>query len=324
MGTQIGGDFIGFSFGSVHSSTLGIVRVSDGSRYNENLLPTFQDKTVQVPGADGMYYFGSYYTQRQFNISIAYDSLTEDQIRQIRQTFGNKEPQKLIFDETPYKFYWAKCTGTPSLKFICFSDPPQDSEDIQVGRLYKGEGTLTFVCHDPFAYSVSRWVKGIENKTDLNAWKTASGLLGDGTELSNPWAYSDKNATLVDTSGVRKIVEVENNGDMEADWLITVNRKSGLTAGKIGVTILAQDSNGNNIGEITVNDFDFKGLDVKVKIISKSNLIQGATNSENTSNVYNEYMTGSFFKLPLGKTTFTITPNANTHVEVIKFHYKYY
>jgi hypothetical protein len=61
-------DFTGFSFNGVHSSELGIVRISDGSRYNEDLLPTLQDKTIQVPGGDGTYYFGSYYTQRTFPI----------------------------------------------------------------------------------------------------------------------------------------------------------------------------------------------------------------------------------------------------------------
>jgi hypothetical protein len=36
---SIKGDFIGFTLGNVHSSELGLVRVSDGSRYNEDLLP---------------------------------------------------------------------------------------------------------------------------------------------------------------------------------------------------------------------------------------------------------------------------------------------
>jgi hypothetical protein len=36
-----------------------------------------QDKTVQIPGGDGTYYFGSYYTQRQFTIPFAFDGLTE-------------------------------------------------------------------------------------------------------------------------------------------------------------------------------------------------------------------------------------------------------
>jgi len=36
----IKGDFLGFTFNGVHSSELGLTRVSDGSRYNENLYPT--------------------------------------------------------------------------------------------------------------------------------------------------------------------------------------------------------------------------------------------------------------------------------------------
>ena len=69
------GDYMGFTYNGRHSSEFGIVRVSDGSRFNENLLPTMQDKTVQVPGGDGTYYFGSYYTQRQFSVSFAFDAL---------------------------------------------------------------------------------------------------------------------------------------------------------------------------------------------------------------------------------------------------------
>ena len=324
MGTQINGDFIGFSFGGVSSSKLGIVRVSDGSRYNENLLPTIQDKTVQVPGGDGTYYFGSYYTQRPFNISIAYDSLTEDQVREIKKTFGNKKPQKLIFDESPYKFYWAKCTGTSSLKFICFSDP-QDGEDLQKGRLYKGEGTLSFTCYDPFGYSVSRWVKGINNLTDLNAWREASGLLGDGTELSNPWVCEDKNATLINANGAAtKTFSVENNGDMETDWRMTVDNISG-NSGVLGLTIEAKDNLDQLVGKLEFSNLELEPGDVKVKIDSKLNLIRGASKDLNTNNIYNQYITkGAFFKLPVGTTKFTITPNENTHVGVIKFHYKYY
>jgi len=33
-------DYIGFTFNGIHSSELGIVRTSEGSRFNENLLPT--------------------------------------------------------------------------------------------------------------------------------------------------------------------------------------------------------------------------------------------------------------------------------------------
>jgi predicted phage tail component-like protein len=129
-----GGDYIGFSYNGVHSSELGIMRVSDGSRYNENLLPTSKDITVQVPGGDGTYYFGSYYTQRSFTISYAFDGLRENQVEFIKEFFGDKKIHPLIFDEHPYKIYYAKVASTTSIKYIPFSENNQ--------RIFKGEGSL--------------------------------------------------------------------------------------------------------------------------------------------------------------------------------------
>lgn len=144
-------DYIGFTFNGVHSSELGIKRTSEGSRFNESLLPTTQDKTVQVPGGDGMYYFGSYYTQRQFNISYAFDSLTEQQLSRIKAVFGDKKPHRLIFDEAPYKVYLAKVTGSASIKHIPFAEGTTN-------RIYKGEGSIQFTAYEPFARSVYKYL----------------------------------------------------------------------------------------------------------------------------------------------------------------------
>ena len=124
------GDFIGFQYGDVHSSELGLIRVSSGSRYTETLSPEIQNKFIDKPGADGVIFFNSYYAQKPFLLNIAYDHVTEAQKRLIQQTFNNKIPQKLIFDECPYKY-------------------PADMPDIIVqntiasGRIYrKGDGLL--------------------------------------------------------------------------------------------------------------------------------------------------------------------------------------
>ena len=144
-------DYIGFSFNGVHSSELGIKRTSEGSRFNENLLPVIQDKAVQIPGGDGMYYFGSYYTQRQFNISYAFDSLTEQQLGRIKAVFGDKKPHRLIFDEAPYKVYLAKVTGSASIKHIPFAEGATN-------RVYKGEGSIQFTAYEPFARSTYKYL----------------------------------------------------------------------------------------------------------------------------------------------------------------------
>lgn len=166
------GDFIGFKFGDYHSTQLGICRVSDGNRYNDTFLPTLQDKTTQVPGGDGTFYFGSYFTQKPIAINIAFDELTEVQYQKIGEVFGDKKIHPLIFDDHPYKVYYAKVTGSPQLKIICFDDP------YTHGRVYKGEGTLNFTCYYPYAESQFNYIEDYYDAgyKNVDEWAAASHL----------------------------------------------------------------------------------------------------------------------------------------------------
>lgn len=166
------GDFLGFSFDGIHSSRLGITRVSDGDRYNESLVPEIEDKIVPVPGENGSYFFGSLYRTKPITVQIAFDSLTESQFRQLRKLLAIKKPCKLIFDERPYKVYTAKISAPPQLNYICFDEEQYFWEDhselennggyipksidhkLYTGRtqrIYKGEGTIEFECIYPYA-----------------------------------------------------------------------------------------------------------------------------------------------------------------------------
>ena len=186
------GDFLGFTFGDVHSSDLGITRVSGGDRYDEDLHPEIKDRIAEVPGLNGQYYFGSDFGTRTFDLEIAYDHLTEQQFRELRRVFGTKDIKKLVFDERPYKYYLAKLESPVELSYICFDEPIRtigaerdgvrvanrtpiteevDGEEQIIGytidreqvtpyeysdtkeRVYKGEGKLTLICYFPFAKS---------------------------------------------------------------------------------------------------------------------------------------------------------------------------
>ena len=61
--------------------------MSGGDRYKDDLSPDLEDKVVDIPGNDGQYYFGSYFNKREFSIEIAYDSVTEKQLRDLKQLF---------------------------------------------------------------------------------------------------------------------------------------------------------------------------------------------------------------------------------------------
>jgi hypothetical protein len=51
--------FTGFTFGDYHTSQFNILRTSDGSRYNDEILAQAKDTTISVPGMDGSLYISS-------------------------------------------------------------------------------------------------------------------------------------------------------------------------------------------------------------------------------------------------------------------------
>lgn len=140
-------DFIGFTFNGCRSSEFNIYSVSDGSRYQDNLVPNPIDYTEQVPGGVGQYYFGSDMDIKEFPLSIAYDNLSELQVRELRNWLAPDTVGELIFDERPYKTYTAKISTSPSLSFICFDK--YNSNTGKKERVYKGEGSINFVCYYP-------------------------------------------------------------------------------------------------------------------------------------------------------------------------------
>lgn len=300
MAIALKGDFIGFSFNGYRSESLGIVRVSDGSRYNEDLVPTAQDKTVQVPGGDGFYYFGSDYTQRQFNINIAFDELTEAQFRKLQQVFGTKELGKLVFDERPYKYYMVK-SGTPQLKYICFG---KDGE-----RIYKGEGILNFTAYYPFAKSIFKFLNEYGNK-NKDEWKEASGMKAEkGT-------YD-----IVSNNGS---ISVYNAGDLEADFILKFNLPVDNTPiGDIKIT-LSKENVGKEEAFLDLKGFSKKGADTGFQINTKTNLIEGFNAKGLTGTLYNgNIIQGDFFKIPPREEGYQISVTGATPIEIV-YDYIYY
>ena len=270
-------DYIGFTYNGVHSSDLGIVRVSNGSRFDENLLPTMQDKTVPVPGGDGTYYFGSYYTQRQFTIPFAFDALTEQQFERLRTHFGDKKIHDLIFDERPYKTYSAKATGTATIKYIPF-------DDTNKGRIYKGEGSVQFTCYQPFAICNKKYLDEYteENKEE---WAGASRLLDSRGEYDTL-----KNG----------VIKLYNPGVKESDWTLTIDANNSNR--EVDGYIFSIEDTGLSIRKIELKQTP-TSYDTRITINSKTNLIEGWYKDgaiyRKSGNLYNEYVTGGdFFKIP--------------------------
>lgn len=183
-------DFVGFTYNGVHSiKDLHIYRTSNGNRYDNNLTATMTDKTADVPGGDGQYYFGTTFKNRTFTINYVFDHLCESDLQKIKSIFCGDSIHELVFDEEPYKAWSAKVTGTASMKYLCFDENPNNSSANK--RIYKGEGSITFTCYYPFAKTPTKLWEAI----DLPNGRSWLYEVKDGRNITNysPEAYTNKN-----------------------------------------------------------------------------------------------------------------------------------
>lgn len=303
------GDFLGFTFGGVHSSDLGITRVSGGDRYDEQLHPEIKDRTAEVPGVNGEYYFGSDFGSRSFDIEIAFDHLTEKQFKELRKTFGTKHIQKLIFDERPYKYYMVKLESPVELSYVCFDEPNYNWRKIQAEyntyvqgiqgdfeykeydgttqRIYKGEGKITFKSYFPFAKSNFKVLPEVGSEE----WAISSGIL------------SAENYSNFDTYNNGEIA-IYNPGDISTGFRLYCPFTE---AESYDITLTYV------VGEDIIHSLQITGLQKKegddgFLINTDSGLVQGVANFsytwpgnvtyDTTGSIYNQYVTaGYFFKL---------------------------
>ena len=335
------GDFIGFSYNGIHSSDLGIVRTSNGSRFEKNLLPTMQDKTATVPGGDGTYYFNSQYTQRQFNVSFAFDSLTEEQFNFLSFHFGDKKVHPLVFDEEPYKTYYAKVTGTASIKYICFDESKGEKK---LARVYKGEGSVVFTCYQSLAVCEKKYLDAYNEWANKSEWAKASGLLENSTTIVDGVAKSYDVFTYASSDGA--IMNLYNPGDKPSDWKLEVNLSA---QGRVDVKSIKLEVNNEKVAtcEMEMVEIVAKAhpliagvYDSKVVFDSKTGLVEGYYLNDQTKaweksgNLYNEVIVeGDFFKIPITviKSVSGVKSDGNNYQLVIgsdsafeKFVYNYY
>ena len=141
-------DFTGFTFNGVHCSKFGLVRVSNGDRYEDDLVPDHSNEADDVPGGVGQYYWGEQIKEKKFSVDIAYDSVTENDKRAIKRWLHPDDKlHELIFDEKPYVKYFVKCTKNVTAKELCFNEDGR--------RIYKGEFDIEFTAFMP--YGIERW-----------------------------------------------------------------------------------------------------------------------------------------------------------------------
>lgn len=180
--------FLWFKFNNKYSYDYGIVRTSDGGRFNQDLFPSTQDRTATVPGKDGMYYFDSNYNKREFSIPYAFEKLTEQQLKNLSFWLGDKQIHELIFGERREVFYMAKVTGSSIIKYIPFNGT---IEKIYQESSYK---EITFekkvLLQDIEVLTKNKDNDLIENKTNIPAQTEIYCVKDDSINSELQYGYS--------------------------------------------------------------------------------------------------------------------------------------
>ena len=308
--SAIKGDFIGFSFGGQHCSNFNIVRVSDGSRYNESLLPSYQDTIQPRVGADGSYYWNGFYTQKMFSISFAFDSMTETNFREMRQWLGQKGLFPLIFDEAPYKQWMARARD-PQLNFICF-----DEKDVEgnIVRIYKGEGSVQFVAPYPFATGVVKSKEDVYNSisnTDQTTTQVPKEKFPNANEWINSVGLPNTTPSFTPNTGDENTssIHLTNCGDLPMDFTLNFIANSSTV-------------------KIELDDFILTvpcTADKEYEVNTATRLIYKMDGTGKTLEAQNE-VKGEFFKIPVGTCDLTITgatPNNDSNSQNLNIDYSY-
>ena len=274
------GPFLGFTYNGRHSSELGIVRINTGNRAEMPLSPSFKDSTAEVPGGKGLYYFNTQIQQRQFTINFAYDDLTEEDVRELREWLNPLEQGELIFDEEPYKAYTVKPNTQPKLSYLVFNKEIttetfklyEPSTVKSSGRVYKGEGAIGLTAYYPYAKAPYKTIEDYSVYKDIEK-KEFSHYRGYGHP--DEWAIAsgmDKKPSLVSP-------QCYNCGDIETPVTLNFKVADGINtneavSGNVGIELYSGTTSqiGTRIGYVYM-DASKMSVNVIYTINSKLELI---------------------------------------------------
>ena len=200
-----------------------------------------------------------------------------------------------------------KSAENPTIKYVSFNE--YDAEGNIAGRVYKGEGNLTFTAYYPYARCEHKFLDDeyYAQFETIHQWKAASGLKETKGTLDS-WYNAD--------NMVWKI-PVYNPGDLEADYKLYFpydeeNKIFGLLNVSVNDTILGFGSTFARLNE----------KDAHICVDSHANLIYGVdANFNQTGTLYNKFLTsGEFVKIPLGESII----ESNIAPSKLDYEYIYY
>ena len=219
------GGYLGFTFDGRHSSEFGLLVVSDGSRYHQNLSSEFSDTVVQVPGRNGGYYFGTQLGMRNFDINCVFDDMSTHTLHELQRWLYPNKVGWLIFDETPYKKYLVKISGIISPSFVPF-DKYKDIKNYKFrDEILKGELNISFFSFEEYAYENEEYeLPAIVENEIIEQQVIDSGLIPNNYSHEGIYFSNEEISEITPTSGF----ELYNagNGIAKAIFYFTIEKEN--------------------------------------------------------------------------------------------------
>ena len=288
---------------------------------NRNILPTRENYTIDIPSMAGKIYNGFKYAERVIEIDFLVKSIDPlaypQMIRDIATILDVDSPCRLYIMDEPNKYYYAIIDGDTNIS------------EIASGI---GEGTITFICYNPIAYSDEEKIFTGANKLtvsnegttkafpliDINFSKSASFaqvsnvetgaavLVGQWTNVNQPQApskgtvISDPCTTLTDWLAVGNVLDA----DRRIDGNFTINSGGyAITPSSFGSVTETDKWHGparlRNLGR-NVRDFE---VVASFEFDSKGKNYSNATNTPATSGDTNKYRTTANLNIRTGRGT---------------------
>ena len=286
-----------------------------------NILPTRENYSIDIPSMTGKVYNGFKYGERIIEVDFLVKPLNPFEylqfVRDIATILDVDAPSRLYLMDEPNKYYYAVIDG--------------DTNISEIARGV-GEGTITFICYNPIAYSDEEKIFTGANKLtvsnegttkafpliDINFSKSASFaqvsnvetgaavLVGQWTNVNQPQApskgtvISDPCTTLTDWLAVGNVLDA----DRRIDGNFTINSGGyAITPSSFGSATETDKWHGparlRNLGR-NVRDFE---VVASFEFDSKGKNYSDATNTPATSGDTNKYKTTANLNIRTGRGT---------------------
>ncbi len=132
--------YVDFIYDGQAGAAKGIALVRNIHR---DILPPARPRTIKLSGRHGIMYFDHVFDERTIRVDVvlaeASHGLLRERVRALAAWLNPGSPRNLIFTDESDKYYGAVLSGETNLEQL----------------IAEGEGTLSFLCPDPFAYAVT-------------------------------------------------------------------------------------------------------------------------------------------------------------------------